>query len=145
MFIKIFPNQNLFPSLLFATLDVNHQQDDAQQQTDAADDDVGEAEERILATQQRGRREDDLLGAIEFANRICCKGDKHCYRTQLADLLTLFELTVVDFQRVVSLAQTVLEVLLVVVNATVQLAEARQSGRAHPNDEVFVLKTEMGK
>lgn len=55
---------------VFAALDVDDQQDDAEQQANASDDDVRETEERILSAEQGRRRQDDLLGAVELAHGV---------------------------------------------------------------------------
>lgn len=66
--------QTLFPHikqlLLFATLDMDHQQDNSQQKAHAAHDDVGKSQEGILPAQQRSRRQNDLLGSVELADRV---------------------------------------------------------------------------
>lgn len=49
---------------------MDHQQDHPEQQANAADDDVGKAEEGIFAPQQRRRRQDDLLGAVELGHGV---------------------------------------------------------------------------
>lgn len=58
------------PHLRFAALQMDDEQHAAEQETDATDHDVGEAEERVLATQNRGRRQDELLRALELNHRV---------------------------------------------------------------------------
>ena len=55
----------LFLHLLLATLEVDDEEDDAHEHADGADGDVGDAEEGVLAPQDRGRREDHALRTAE--------------------------------------------------------------------------------
>lgn len=71
----------------FAVLDVNQQQCDAEHQANAANDDIGDAEEWILATQNGCGGEHHALGAIESGHRV----------------------PIVDAQCVVAASQTILE------------------------------------
>lgn len=48
---------------------------DAEQQADAADDDVSDAEERVLAPEKRCSRQDHAFGSVERAHRIIYKTD----------------------------------------------------------------------
>lgn len=56
-------------SFAYAELLVDHEQDAGDQNAQAAGDDVGDAEERILAAQPRGVRQNEPLLAIELGDR----------------------------------------------------------------------------
>lgn len=55
---------------ILAALDVDEEQHDAQHETDAAHHNVGDAQERILAAQQRRRRQNHLLRALELSDGV---------------------------------------------------------------------------
>jgi len=52
---------------------VNEKKDETHHNAHAADDNVRYAEERILSTEPRRRRQNHSLGAAKHRNRISCK------------------------------------------------------------------------
>lgn len=57
-------------NLLLAKLYMNEQQHNSEHKANATDNNVGDAQERILAAQQRGSGYDHALGAFKFRHRI---------------------------------------------------------------------------
>ena len=49
---------------------MDDEKDDAYDDTDAADHEVGDAEERVLTAQPRGRRQDHALPPVERRRRV---------------------------------------------------------------------------
>lgn len=56
---------------------MNEKQHNSQNEAHTTNDNVGNAQERILATQQRSGRYNHALGTIEFGHRIIWKEDKY--------------------------------------------------------------------
>ena len=52
--------------LLFSELDVDEEKDDAHEEADGADGDVGDAEEGVPPAEQRRRGDDHALGTAEL-------------------------------------------------------------------------------
>ena len=55
-------------NLLLAMFDVDEEKDHSNDETNRANDNVGDPKERVLATEHRRLREDDALGPRELFN-----------------------------------------------------------------------------
>ena len=53
---------------LFSAFDVDEEEHHPHEEADGTDGDVGDAQEGVLAAQERGGREDDALGAAELGH-----------------------------------------------------------------------------
>ena len=65
-----------FIDLLFAYFEVHHQKYDAYEDAGGADDEVGDAQERVLTAQPRRRRQYHALSAVKRRHWICCTTNK---------------------------------------------------------------------
>ncbi len=54
----------------FSDLEVDDEENDAQENTHGPDDEVGDAEERVLAAEPRRRRQDEALGPVKHRHRV---------------------------------------------------------------------------
>ena len=50
--------------------EVDDEEDDAEEDADATDDEIRDAEERVLTAQPRGGRQDEPLRAVKHRNRV---------------------------------------------------------------------------
>ena len=104
---------------LFSELYVAEEKEDAHEEADGADGDVGNAEERIPPAKQRRRGDDHTLGAAEL----------------------LDAKSVVNIQGIFSRRESGLVlVVAVVVNFPVKLSEVWECCCPHPNNQVLVLQ-----
>jgi len=103
---------------LFSELDVDEEKDDAHEEADGADGDVGDAEEGVPPAEQRRRGDDHTLGAAEL----------------------LHSKSVLDVQGIFSCRESILVlVVTAVVNFPVKLSEVGKCRCPHPNNQVLVL------
>ena len=122
---------------------VDDEQHDAQEEADGAHGDVGDAQERVLASHPGDGAQDHALLALEAADGIIWVGRvKEGNRGSRVDVRPVrHELqgkdTVDDLQRVVPALQRGNHFALLVDDA-VEFAEGRQGGGSHPHDEVLV-------
>ena len=61
---------SLLNFLPFADLEVDDEEYHAQEDTDAADHQVSNAEERVLASEPRGRCQDEALSSVKHGHRV---------------------------------------------------------------------------
>merc|ERR1711976_424481 len=104
---------------LFTTLDVDEEKHDTHEYTYAPDDHVSDAEERIFAAEDRRRRQDDFFRAGELRDFI----------------------SVINQEMVCAFGQSFIEWRSCMIDFAIKFAKTWQSGRSHPNDQIFVLKS----
>lgn len=100
-----------------AKLDVDDEEDDAQQEADAAHGDVGNTQEVVLAAQETRGGEDHALAAAKGVHRVI----------------------VLHLQRVHTLGEAILEASHAVVNLAVEFAEGGEGSAAHPHNKVLIF------
>ena len=123
---------------LFSELYVAEEKEDAHEEADGADGDVGDAEEGVPPAEQRSRGDDHALGAAELLHSKSWRKFDEC-QYMLVNLIQM-QLTVVDAQAIFSCRESILVlVLTAVVNFPVKLSEVGKCRCPHPNNQVLVL------
>ena len=112
---KVFCQQ--YPYSPFAKLDVNDEEDDTQQETNAAHCDVGNTQKVIFASKEACGGKDHALAATKWVNRVA----------------------VLHFQIIFAFREAILEACHAVVNLPIQLTEGWKSSTTHPHDQIFIL------
>lgn len=121
---------------------MNNEEYDAQQEDDAADDDVRNTEKWILATQERCSRNNDPFASSKRFDWVVYKKEKKYGSVNIIGHEFIFEtLTVVNNQCIVSSKESIIEAILCAIQFAVEFSKSGQSGSPHPNDQVFVLQT----
>ena len=80
------PVISLGTNLLFSELDVDEEKDDAHEEADGADGDVGDAEEGVPPAEQRRRGDDHTLGAAELLHPKSLRKFNRCQYANACEL-----------------------------------------------------------
>jgi len=103
---------------LLADLEVDNEEDEAKHDADGTHDEISDAKKWVLPSEPRGSRQRHLLLPV-----------KRCHWK-----------SIVNTEGVVAGRQAlVISSIFFMINASVQLAEVRQSSRPHPHDQVLIL------
>lgn len=105
---------------------MDKEEDDPDDETDASDNDVGDSQERVLATEKAGCGDDDALGPLELL-----------HPKAVVNVEPVIE--VLDRESVGEGGVEVVVIgLVLVVHAAVQLPEVWKSCCSHPDNQVLV-------